>query len=437
MVRVGNKDYPAGNSLAIAREIDAKIKKDKRLGKIDAYRKKERLTFKQYHDKYYEPHYSTLRSAANMKHMVEFFVDTFKNEYLNQITPASIEKAIIEKTADKTPRTRDHYISIIMRMFNYAIELELIDRNPVKIKQLKVDNARDRYLTPDEEKRLLEACKKSKNPNLFPVVVFALHTGMRKGEIRNFNPETDIIDGKIYVQGHSTKSKKKKIIPINAALAYVLNNYKIDFRQDLKKSFMAARDKAGIKDFHFHDLRHIFASRLAQGRTDLYTVSQLLGHKDMKMTQRYSHLNPDSLINEVEKLSTPFLEAEANGQIVIAPKRLDLTPNEEARLLLACKASTSGALYPMVMLALNTGLRHIQMEKLTPGDFKADRIEFDGEVYPMNEELIKVFKEYHPANINFKANIRTAFETARKKAGLPHMTFSELKYTHEARYIRT
>jgi integrase len=432
-VRIDNKDHSAGNSLAIAREIDAKIKQDKRLGKIEAYRKKERLTFKQFHDKYYEQHYSTLRSAKTMKYLVDYFVECFKDEYLNQITPASIEKVILDKSAGKAPRTRDHYISIILRMFNYALELEILDRNPVKIKQLKVDNARDRYLTPDEEKRLLEECKQSKNPYLFPVVVFALHTGMRKGEIRNFNPETDIRDGKIYVQGHSTKSKKKKIIPINAALAYILNNYRIDFKQDVKKAFAAARDKAGIKDFRFHDLRHTFASRLAQSRTDLYTVSQLLGHKDMKMTQRYSHLNPDSLINEVEKLSLPFLEGEANGQTAITPRKLDLSPEEEERLLEACRASRSNNLYPSVMLALHTGMKQIQMEKLVPGNFKGDHIELDGTIFPLNSELLKVFQDYHPANIDFAGNMRTAFESALKKAGLPRMTFSELRYTYEAR----
>ena len=103
VVRINNKDYPAGNSLAIAREIDAKIKKDRRLGKIDAYQKKERLAFKQYHDKYYESHYSTLRSALTMKYMVDYFVECFKNEYLDRITPASIKKSIIDKTGELSP----------------------------------------------------------------------------------------------------------------------------------------------------------------------------------------------------------------------------------------------------------------------------------------------------------------------------------------------
>ena len=87
----------------------------------------------------------------------------------------------------------------------------------------------------------------------------------------------------------------------------------------------------------------------------------------------------------------------------------------------------------MAMLTLHLGMKQIQMEKLTRNNFKSGKIELDGEVYPLSDELITMFKEYHPASINFAANIRPAFETARKKAGLPRMTFSELRYTYEAR----
>ncbi len=64
--------------------------------------------------------------------------------------------------------------------------------------------------------------------------------------------------------------------------------------------------KAGVKDFRFHDLRHTFATRLAQAGVDLYKISKLLGHKDIKMTQRYAHHCPDSLRDGVEILEVDY-----------------------------------------------------------------------------------------------------------------------------------
>jgi integrase len=71
---------------------------------------------------------------------------------------------------------------------------------------------------------------------------------------------------------------------------------------EVKTSFQEALEKAGIKDFRFHDLRHCFASDLVQREVDLYVVQKLLGHKSQAMTQRYSHLAPENLRNAVLKL---------------------------------------------------------------------------------------------------------------------------------------
>jgi integrase len=71
-------------------------------------------------------------------------------------------------------------------------------------------------------------------------------------------------------------------------------------------AFYIVMRKAGIKDFRFHDLRHTFATRLAQAGVDLYKISKLLGHKDIKMTQRYAHHCPDSLRDGVEILEVDY-----------------------------------------------------------------------------------------------------------------------------------
>jgi site-specific recombinase XerD len=90
-------------------------------------------------------------------------------------------------------------------------------------------------------------------------------------------------------------------------------------RRNLMRAFYNATDRAKIADFHFHDLRHTFATRLAQAGIDLYMISRLLGHKDIKMTQRYAHHCPDSLWSGVEvldRLSKNLAQSNEKGSAV-------------------------------------------------------------------------------------------------------------------------
>ena len=120
-----------------------------------------------------------------------------------------------------------------------------------------------------------------------------------------------------------TKNGKPKTLPLNKVALDVLNrrlkvksikNGLVFFNRNgqkipnsnLRLSFHRVMRKVGIKDFRWHDLRHTFATRLAQADVDLYKISKLLGHKDIKMTQRYSHHCPDSLRDGVEILETDY-----------------------------------------------------------------------------------------------------------------------------------
>jgi site-specific recombinase XerD len=85
------------------------------------------------------------------------------------------------------------------------------------------------------------------------------------------------------------------------------------------RAFYNVRDRAKITDFKLHDLRHTFATRLAQSGIDLYMISRLLGHKDIKMTQCYAHHCPDSLRNGVEvldRISTNLAQSNEKGLAV-------------------------------------------------------------------------------------------------------------------------
>ena len=138
-----------------------------------------------------------------------------------------------------------------------------------------------------------------------------------------------------------TKNGKPKTLPLNKFALDVLNrrskmksikNDLVFFNKNgrkihvsnLRKSFYRVMGKVGIKDFRFHDLRHTFASRLAQAGVDLYKISKLLGHKDIKMTQRYSHHCSDSLRDGVEILESDY----------------NLTTMEKKRGFVACPNSS-------------------------------------------------------------------------------------------------
>ncbi len=100
--------------------------------------------------------------------------------------------------------------------------------------------------------------------------------------------------------------EKSKIQNLKSNLVFFSSTgTKID-RHNLRRAFNIALGKAGIQGFHFHDLRHTFATRLAQKGIDIYKISKLLGHQDIRITQRYSHHCPDSLRDGVQILEADY-----------------------------------------------------------------------------------------------------------------------------------
>ncbi|MDP3042040.1 MAG: site-specific integrase [Candidatus Omnitrophota bacterium] len=163
------------------------------------------------------------------------------------------------------------------------------------------DNQRTRYLEKEEIAKFLKYCA----GNIKPVAVVALNTGMRKSEILNLKwHDIDFKGDIIYLL--KTKNNNKREIPMNDAVKTALIKVKRHPEsqyifcgkngkpmQNIRKSFFTALKKAGIINFRFHDLRHTFASQLVTFGVDLNTVRELLGHKSLEMTLRYSHLSPD------------------------------------------------------------------------------------------------------------------------------------------------
>lgn len=184
------------------------------------------------------------------------------------------------------------------------MEWGYLKAHPLKsVKFLKEPPGRLRYLTGEEMDALIAAC----SPHLKPIVVTALHTGMRKSEILGLKWQ-DLDFGVRTIMVHQTKNNERRVIPMNRTLyeelrqlprhlhsPYVFCNEQGERYDEVKRSFNTACRRAGIMDFHFHDLRHTFASHLVMNGLNLKTVQTLLGHKDIRMTLRYSHLSREHL----------------------------------------------------------------------------------------------------------------------------------------------
>ncbi len=193
-------------------------------------------------------------------------------------------------------------LSLLKTIYNKGVEWGLVESNPVdRVKFFsEKGRARTRYLTADEKKSLLEVCP----PALRRIVIVALKTGMRRGEIFGLKwSDVDFHAGQLTLK--RTKSGETRFIPMHRDVRDVLTSLPRSgdyvFEGDrggtswhgaLRVEWDKAVHAAALLDFVFHDLRHTFASELVMRGVDLLTVSKLLGHSTTRITERYAHLAP-------------------------------------------------------------------------------------------------------------------------------------------------
>jgi integrase len=240
--------------------------------------------------------------------------------YLPKLTTAMIEKYKIARSNEVKPATVNRELTLLKHMLTKAVEWGYLKRNSASsVRLFKEPPGRLRYLEVEEIKRLLDSCNDPHAPHLRPIVIMALHTGMRLGEILGLQWQ-EIDSKRRLITITKTKNNERKIIPINDVLydelvklpKHVTSPY-LFYHPDgtrlfhIHHSFHHALKKAGIAEFRFHDLRHTFASHLAMLGVPLEIIGALLGHKDPKMTKRYAHLSPASLKVAVTTLQDLFV----------------------------------------------------------------------------------------------------------------------------------
>ncbi|MGF1769606.1 site-specific integrase [Enterovibrio makurazakiensis] len=286
----------------------------------------------------------TMRNPKTSERTIKHLLSRFKfllDKDLSQITAWEIEKwRSKERKLGKAAGTINYTVNSLKGALSRAVEWGLIESHELsKVKAIKADNTRVRYLNEAEEKRLRHALKerdwkirearRSANehrsirrydtmPSLDdvafadyvePLVLLAINTGLRRGELLGLE-WSDVFFGERFLQvkASNAKSKLSRTMPLNNEAFNVLtkwreqtpaSRYLFEGKEagkpltDVKKPWATVLDIAMIEGFNFHDLRHHFASKLVMAGVDLNTVRELLGHADLKMTLRYAHLAPE------------------------------------------------------------------------------------------------------------------------------------------------
>jgi len=241
-------------------------------------------------------------------HMLKFF----GNNWLEDITELSVISYVRQREeAGAKNNTINNELIALRKTLNLAKRGRYEIDDLIKWGNcLKKQEFRDRVLSAEEEGKLIREVA----DHLRPIITCALNTGMRKGEILSLKWK-NIQDGKIVLEARNTKTKKQRRISINSKLQQVIDVLKSrngfsDFvftyggkeLKDIDNAFSKACKKAEIADLHFHDIRRTFATRLMQKKVDIYTISRLLGHADVKMTQRYINWQPEDGAEALELL---------------------------------------------------------------------------------------------------------------------------------------
>ncbi|MHC4277820.1 MAG: tyrosine-type recombinase/integrase [Planctomycetota bacterium] len=245
---------------------------------------------------------------------IKHFITVFGNIPLASFNTKLLETWQSKKLQEVSPATVNRLMATLKHMLGKAVDWGMVGEDALKtirrVKPLKTPPGRLRYLSQEDCQALIEAC----SIHLKPIVMTALNTGMRRGEILGLRWEqVDLKHGFILLD--ITKNGERREIPINATLRatieaiphgleskYVFFDRNGNPFKDVKKSFHTALKRAGIRDFRFHDLRHTFASHLVMAGEHIVTVQELLGHKTLTMTLRYAHLAPDHKVKAVMSL---------------------------------------------------------------------------------------------------------------------------------------
>lgn len=303
--------------------------------------KKKRIRFKDYVEIYKERHSKEKRSYKEELYRIGRMNSFFGEKFLDEITPGFIDNYVLKRKKEKKENsTINLELSFLKNILNRALESEeySLERNPVnKVKFLEVKSVKERILTADEMKRLLEAAPTSWGGCLPLFLAIALNTGMRKKEILTLEwKHVNFKDRYLEVTEERSKSGKPRSIPMNDVIyeelmriprisRYVFYNPNTGKHiKNIKCTFSRACKAAEIKNLRIHDLRHTAASFLVnECGIDIVTASKILGHSKIDMTMKYIHPTEEKKREGVEALGEIFKRTRHNLASRPKPVRIE------------------------------------------------------------------------------------------------------------------
>lgn len=284
-----------------------------------------------------------LSAVRKREQHLEWWVEQFAGQTLAELTPDRIAEARDELAAGTFTRAKEHkddngnviqpkaykrsgatvnrYLATLSHLFTVAVkEWRLLDRNPCRdISKRKEARGRVRFLSDEEREALLKACEASAWQPLRVLVLLAISTGARRGELINLKwSDVDLKNARATV--HETKNGDPRVLPLVGKALEALRELRLQngARSEwvfpnasgfpgpylhFEAHWYEALKTAGVKDLRFHDLRHTTASYLAQQGASLLEIADTLGHRTIAMVKRYSHLAQSHKATVIERMA--------------------------------------------------------------------------------------------------------------------------------------
>lgn len=269
--------------------------------------------------------YSKLNKAPKSERLDSLALNNLKDQIgnvpMDSMTTQRMEQFKSVLLKDYAPTSVNIILRHLKAAFSKAVSWNYLEENPLKeVHLIRIPEKEGPFLTLEDVRKL----RKVMESGLYrDIIETGLYTGMRVSEIRNLSwDDIDFVGMKIRVRNNewfSTKSKRDRTVPLHPRLAELLSlRAQVDhspfifLRGDMKqvdtgtanKKFKEYCDLAGLDSrFHFHTLRHTFASHLAMSGVSLYFIQKILGHRSIETTARtYAHLQPDPLLSAVKAL---------------------------------------------------------------------------------------------------------------------------------------
>ncbi|UIJ77447.1 site-specific integrase [Acinetobacter sp. SH20PTE14] len=292
-------------------------------------------TLKEFFEKHYFPHAKQNKKSwkDDQSRFTNHLQETLGAVKIDQISPAMLTDTLAQvKESGCINATVNRTRALLSSILKMAFDRELIGQNPMmRVKKYVEKNQIERYLSEDELKRLMPILANPKaygieNQIIIGIVEMLLLTGARKGEVLHLKWADLDLSNHLW-KLNENKSGKPRIIQLNTEAQRIVRGMSRKHEyvfanpetgqpfNDIRKTFQKILNAADIQNFRIHDLHHNFASMAVNNGCDIYVVQHLLGHASPTTTQRYAHLQQDTLRNASELLANRINRARPDQAI--------------------------------------------------------------------------------------------------------------------------